>query len=166
VPLFGRRAALAPLPLVLPRLGDNWPVAATRPSFEASTYYETGCRQAYEPAAHALAGLLLGAALPHLPTGAAEVDAPYMHKVLLTAARIGAGIGLVERTSTAARPGELDPAVAGALGLARRQLPAMQEPAALAAAWCLLAGHYLARHEPSQAEGVLRELVEQLAGAA
>lgn len=160
--LFGRRPAPEPLPLALPRLGDDWPVAATRPSFEASTYYETGCRQAYEPAAHTLAGLLVDAALPHLPTGAAEVDAPYMNKVLLTAARIGAGIGLVERTSTAARPGELDAAVAGALGLARRQLPAMKEPAALAAAWCLLAGHYLARHEPAHAERVLGELVATL----
>jgi len=86
--------------------------------------------------------------------------------VLLTAARIGASIGLVERTSTAARAGELDVAVAGALGLARRQLPAMQEPAASTAAWCLLAGHYLARHEPAQSALVLRELVEQIDGAA
>lgn len=162
--LFGRGPVPEPLPLVLPRLGADWPVAATRASFEASTYYETGCRQAYEPAAHAVADVLLEAALPHLPTGATPQDEPYLRKVLLTAARIGAGIGLVERTSTAAQPDLLDPCIAGALGLARRGLPAMEGPPAQAAAWCLLAGHYVARHDSERAGEVVGQLAERLAG--
>lgn len=161
--LFGRRPPPEPLPLALPRLGGPWWTAATRTSFAASTYYETGTRQAYEPAAHAIADLLLEAALPLLPTEAAEVDEPYLRKVLLTAARIGAGIGLVERSSGEVPADRVDPDVVGALGLARRGLPAMQEPAARAAAWCLLAGHWVARQGPERSPRSLAELVEQLA---
>ena len=148
-----------PLPLALPRPdGSSWLNAMAQPSFEASTYYEMATRRAHEPEAHALADRLLEAALPAVPTGASAEDEPYLRKVLLTAARIGVGLGLVDPSP----PGRLDPAVAGALGQARRGLPAMQPDWALLGAWFLAAGHYLARHDGPAREDVLRVLVEQL----
>lgn len=153
------RSVPEPLPLALPRRdGSTWRNAMAQPSFEASTYYEMGSRRAYEPEAHALADRLLEAALPHVATGAGAEDAPYLRKVLLTAARIGVGLGLVDPSP----PGRLDPAVAGALGQARRGLPAMQPDWALLGAWFLAAGHYLARHDAAARDDVLRVLVEQL----
>lgn len=161
--LFARRAAPAPLPLVLPRLdGTGWTGAHAQASFEASTHYENGSRQAYEPAVHALADRLLEQVLPAVVTGASEQDAPYLEKVLRTAARLGVGLGVVERASTTAAPGELDRGIAGALGLARRGLPAMRSDWERLAAWFLLAGHFLARHDAAQQPAVLRVLEEHL----
>lgn len=162
---FFRRpaAALAPVPLVLPRLdGSGWPESSGRPSFEASTYAEMGNRRAYEPDAHALADQLVDLLLPRLRTGAAAEDEPHLHKVFRTAARIGVGIGLVGREATSTGPGELDPGLAGALGVARRGLPAMQPDWTRTAAWMLLGGHYLARQDPAARDVVLAALVEQL----
>lgn len=161
--LFRRKPALpppAPLRLALPRLdGSTWLNAMAQSSFEASTYYEMGSRRSYEPNAHALADRLLDAALPRVSTGASAQDEPYLRKTLLTATRVGAGIGLVDPTAS---PAQLDPAVAGALGLARRGLPAMQPDWALLGAWFLLAGHWLARQDPDLRDRALQELVEQL----
>lgn len=159
------RTADQPLPLSVPRPdGTGWPQEAGRPSFEASTYYELGSRRAYEPAAHDLAGRLVAGLLPHLTTGATPEDAPYLHKVFLTAARLGAGLGIVEREATSSAPGELDRDIAGALGQARRGLPAMREDWARTATWFLLAGHYLARQEPAACDGVLLALAAQVEG--
>ena len=153
------RPAPEPLPLALPRRdGSTWLNAMAQPSFEASTYYEMAMRQAYEPQAHALADRLLEEALPHVETGAGAEDAPYLRKVLLTAARIGVGLGLVDPSP----PGRLDLAVAGGLGQARRGLPAMSPEWSLLGAWFLAAGHYLARHDEAVRDDVLRVLVEQL----
>ena len=150
-----------PAPLVLPRAdGSTWPGAAGRPSFEASTYHEMGLRRAHEPDAHGLADRLVAAASSRMRTGAGEQDVPHLHKVFVTAARIGAGIGLVEAGSAAA--GEITPGAAGALGQARRGLPAMQPDWALLAAWFLLAGHYLARHDPAAEPLVLDALLDEL----
>lgn len=164
MPLFGRRPAPPPLPLVVPRLdGTGWTAAHAQTSFEASTHYENGSRGAYEPAVHALADRLLAQVLPVVATGASAEDAPYLEKVLRTAARLGVGLGVVERESTAAVPGELDRGIAGALGLARRGLPAMRPDQERLAAWFLLAGHFLARHDAAQQEAVLRVLAEHVA---
>lgn len=158
---FLRRARTAPqpLPLALPRAdGSTWLSAMAQPSFEASTYYELATRRAHSPDAHALADRLVDAALPRVSTGVAAEDAPYLHKVLRTAAQVGAGLGLVDPSP----PGLLDPAVAGALGLARRGLPAMQPDWALLGAWFLAAGHFLARHDADARDAALAALVEQL----
>ncbi|MEX2291441.1 MAG: hypothetical protein WD794_14105 [Mycobacteriales bacterium] len=158
-----RRPAGQPLPLSLPRPdGTGWPQEAGGPSFEASTYYELGSRRAYEPVAHDLAGRLVTGLLPHLRTGATPEDEPYLHKVFLTAARIGAGLGIVEHEATSSALGELDRNIAGALDQARRGLPAMREDWARTATWFLLAGHYLARQEPAAYDGVLAALVAQV----
>jgi len=152
------------VPLELPRFdGTGWPEAAGRPSFEASTYREMGSRRAYEPAAHHLAGQLVADVLPRLSTGASAEDEPYLRKVFLTAARLGVGLGLVERDGTASGPDAIDADVVGALAQARRGLPAMQPDWERTAAWFLLAGHYLARQEPRRYDDALWALVEAAA---
>ena len=157
MPLFARRSRTA-LPLVLPRPdGTGWPDPG-RPSFEASTYFELGKRQAYEPEAHAVADSLVPAALPRMGVLAEPEDRPYLTKTFTVAARIGAGIGLVDREQVAAGSSDLDPAIAGALHLARRGLPSMQDDWARAGGWFLLAGHRLGRCGPD----ALPELLEVL----
>jgi hypothetical protein len=156
VPLFARRTRPV-LPLVLPRPdGTGWPDG--RPSFDAAAYHELGTRRAYEPEAHAVADTLVPAALPFLGVVADPEDQPYLERTFTVAARIGAGIGLVDREQVAAGSTELDPAVAGALVLARRGLPAMQDDWARVGGWFLLAGHRLGRCGP----GALPELLDVL----
>lgn len=151
------------LPLVLPALeGTDWPATSAHPSFEASTYHEMAVRRAYEPAAHARADRLLDEALPLLRTGASAEDEPYLRKVFLTAARVGVGLGLVEREATRSAPDELDAGIAGALGAARRGLPSMQPEWTRMAAWFLLAGHYLGRQEPDHVEQAAAQLIAAL----
>ncbi len=153
------RAAPEPLPLALPRPdGSTWLGAMSQRSFKASTYYEMATRRAHEVDAHALADRLLEAALPRVSTGADAQDEPYLRKVLRTAAQIGAGLGLVDPSP----PGQLDPGVAGALGAARRALPAMRPDWALLGAWFLVAGHFLARHDAAARDGALAALVDAL----
>ena len=160
VGLFRRsRPVPEPLPLALPRRdGSTWLGAMAQPSFEASTYYEMATRRAHEPDAHALADRLVEAALPRVSTGASAQDEPYLRNVLRTAALVGAGLGLVDPSP----PGQLDPAVAGALGHARRALPAMQPDWALLGAWFLAAGHFLARHGGAARDGALTALLDEL----
>jgi hypothetical protein len=146
------RPVVAPLVLQVPRLdGSGWPDPETAgwSSFDASTFYEMGTRRAYDLEAHTVADRLVEAALPRLDTGVSEQDAPYLHKTFLVAARIGAGIGAVERGLTSAAPGTLDRRIAGALWRARRGLPAMSEEWSRTGAWFLLAGHHLARTSPA-----------------
>jgi hypothetical protein len=156
VPLFARRSRPA-LRLELPRLdGTGWPEAG-RPSFDAAAYLELGTQRAYEPEAHAVADRLVPSALPRMGVVADPEDQPYLAKTFTVAARIGAGIGLVDREQ-AAGPDVLDPAIGGALVLARRGLPSMQDDWARAAGWFLLAGHRLGRCGPR----ALPELLDAL----
>lgn len=147
MPLFSRRGRPA-LPLLLPRLdGAGWPDPG-RSGFDAAAYLELGTQRAYDPEAHAAADRLVPAALPLMGVVADPEDQPYLAKTFVVAARIGAGIGIVDREQAAGDSGELDPAVAGALQLARRGLPAMQDDWARAGGWFLLAGHRLGRCGP------------------
>ena len=157
MPLFARRSRPA-LRLELPRLdGSGWPEAG-RPSFDAAAYLELGTQRAYEPEAHAAADRLVASGLPRMGVVADPEDQPYLAKTFTVAARIGAGIGLVDREQVAAGSTELDPAIGGALLLARRGLPSMQDDWARAAGWFLLAGHRLGRCGP----GALPELLDAL----
>jgi hypothetical protein len=156
VPLFARRSRPA-LPLLLPLPdGSGWPDPGRR-SFDAAAYLELGTRRAYEPEAHAVADRLVPAALPRLHVAASSDDQPYLNRTFTVAARIGAGIGLVDREQGSAAD-ELDPAVAGALQLARRGLPAMQDDWARVGGWFLLAGHRMGRCGPD----ALPELLDLL----
>jgi hypothetical protein len=157
VPLFARRTRTA-LRLELPHVdGTGWPEAG-RPGFSAAAYLELGTQRAYEPEAHAVADRLVPAALPRMGVVADPEDQPYLAKTFTVAARIGAGIGLVDREQVAVGSTDLDPAVAGALVLARRGLPSMQDDWARAGGWFLLAGHRLGRCGPD----ALPELLDVL----
>jgi hypothetical protein len=149
VPLFSRRpSSPTHLPLPPPRPdGAGWPDESQvgRPSFDASTFYELAVRHAYDPEAHAVGDRLVEDLLPRIPTGVGEQDEPYLHKVFLTAARIGAGIGIVERTLGPPAPEAVDRRIAGALWQARRRLPAMQPGWSRTAGFFLLAGFHVVR---------------------
>ena len=163
---FRRRPAPPPadLPYLRPRLdGTGWPEesAVGRPSFDTATFAELGQRHAYDPEAHVVADRLTTNLLPHLSTGVSAEDEPYLRKTFTTAARIGAGLGIVERglaSSTSATT--MDRRVAGALWQARRRLPAMRPDWTAAAAWFLLAGYAVAR----SGLHVVDELREDLGG--
>ena len=164
---FARRAKPeAPvLVLQLPRLdGSAWPdeSAVGRRTFASSTYYEMGVRQAYEPECHELADHLVTEVLPRLDTGASAEDAPYLRKTLSVAARIGAGIGVVDRGLHPPPSLVLEQPIAAALEQARRELPAMREDWARTATWFLLAGHFLARRDGLRDPTVLAALLDAL----
>ncbi|HVM28846.1 MAG TPA: hypothetical protein VM433_14400 [Mycobacteriales bacterium] len=157
--LFARGPAFLALGTPRPD-GAGWPDPAEvgRPSFEASTYHEMAIRQAFEPEAHAVADRLVDDVLPLLTVEVAPQDEPYLHKVFSTAARIGAGLGIVERTL---RPSDLtvvDRQVAAALWVARRKLPAMQPDWAVLAGYFLLAGFHVARSGPATVERLVDDL--------
>lgn len=161
--LFRRAPRPDPVPLVLPLLdGTGWPAAAGRASFEASTYAEMAGRRAHDPDARGLADRLLEACTPLLPVQVSPQDAPYLRKTWSTAARLGAALGLVDREAVASPAGTLDDGVAGALGLARRGLPPMQDDWSRITTWLLLAAHWLARQEPDRREAAVRELQDAL----
>ena len=96
--------------------------------------------------------------MPLLGVVVDAVDQPYLVRTFTVAARIGAGIGLVDREQVEPGSTDLDPSVAGALELARRGLPAMQDEWARVGAWFLLAGHRLGRRGPD----ALPELLDVL----
>ncbi len=157
--LFPRRPRH--LPLALPRLdGTGWPdpAAVGRPSFDTSTFYELACRNAYETEAHEVADRLVGAILPQVPTGVSARDEPYLRKVFHTAARIGAGLAMVERTLPTPDPRSVDRRIAGALWQARRRQPVMSPDWARTAAYFLLAGYYVARTSPEVIPSLVREV--------
>lgn len=159
--MFGRRAAPQPLPLARPRLdGSGWPGGPDlrRGSFAVSTRYEVGIRRAHELDALGLAERLVDALLPRLGLAVAEPDAPYLRKVLLTAARVGAGLGLL----TATAPDGVDRTTAGALWLARGALPTMPAEQERVAAWLLLAGHWAARTDVAPHAAAVGLLLEDL----
>ena len=144
--LFTRRPQH--LPLTPPTVdGAGWPEPSLvgRPTFASSTYYELGCRAAFEPQAHEVAERVVDALWPRLSLGVSEEDEPYLRKVFVTAARIGAGVGSVERGLATPDLRSIDRSIAGALLLARRKLPHMREDWKGTAAYFLLAGYYVAR---------------------
>ena len=164
---FARRARpQAPaLELLLPLPdGSTWPdeSAAGRRTFASSTYHEMGLRQAYEPECHEIAERLVAEALPRLVTAASAEDAPYLRKTLSVAARIGAGIGVVDRGLHPPPSLVLEQPIAAALWQARRGLPAMRDDWARTGAWFLLAGHFLARRDGARDPTVLAELLDAL----
>ena len=160
--LFARRPRPpSHLPLGAPRLdGGGWPdeAAAGRPSFDSQTLLETATRHAFEPEAHAIADALEHPALARVDVRAAPEDLPHLVKLLTTAARIGAGLGRVERGLGPGEPGMVDRRIAAALWQARRQQPPMPGEWSRLAAWFLLAGHRLGLDGPAAVEGVLAGL--------
>lgn len=127
-------------------------------SFEVQTAFELGQRRAHEPDAHGLAERLVDAALPRLVTGAAPQDAPHLRKTFVTAARLGAGLGLL----SSAPPDVVDRRTAGALWQARRSLPGMPAQWSALASWLLLAGHWAARTDVAPHTRAIEQLTAEL----
>jgi hypothetical protein len=149
MPLFGRKDRS--LPLRVPRFGGPlWPDRRefARHSFATQTLYQMARREAFEPQAHAVVDLLVDSVLPLFPLDVAPQDAPYLRQVLLAAAQVGAGIGLVEART--ADPGEqsIDRDIGGALWEAASELPALPPEQRRLALYLLQSGHYLARTGP------------------
>lgn len=145
--LNGRR--LPVLPLQLPRLdGSTWPDrrALGRAGFDVSTLYEISNREAFEPPCHEIADRLLTALSPLLPLGdIAPEDAPFVNRILMVAAQVGAGIGSVESRTLAPAPSTSDRRAWGALWKALRDLPKVPAPQRRAAAFLMQAGYWVAR---------------------
>ena len=98
MPLFRRKPPR--LPLRMPRMdGSSWPDRrdVERRSFAALTLYEVGYREAFEAEAATIADRLVEEVLPMFPIDSAPKDAPYLRQVFVSAAQIGAGIGIVDR---------------------------------------------------------------------
>ena len=145
---LSRRPPPEPLPLLLPRPdGTGWPDAPGlgRAGFDVQTYGQIGERRAADPDALGVAERLLEVLLPVLALEAPAEDAPHVHKTHTVAARRGAGLGLVERELPSAQDGVVDRRFAGALWLARADLPRRPADVAAAAAYLLLAGYWAAR---------------------
>ena len=160
--MLRRRDRPAHVPLALPDLdGGGWPDPdlVGRQSFDSSALHESALRHAYDMEAHAVADGLVEGLVPHLRVQVEPVDEPFLGKVLLTAARVGAGLGIVER-SVEQRPGDdvIDRRLAAALWQARRALPAMQPSWERAASLMLLAGFHVARGGPEQADRIVATL--------
>lgn len=156
----GRR----PLPLHLPRLdGTSWPDRREvgRVSFAASTLYQLGYREAFEPEAHDITDLLLGRVLPMLPVETAPEDEPHLRRLFSSAAQIGAGIGRVERTTVQHDELVTDRQAAGALWVAADDLPSMPVPQQAIARYLMQCGYYLARTDPTRVHLLVAALTDQ-----
>jgi len=160
--LLGRRPPPEPIPLVLPRPdGTGWPDAPglARAGFDVQTYGQVGERRAADPDALGLAERLLEVLLSVLALHAAEEDVPHVRKTLTVAARRGAGLGLVEREMPSAQDGVVDRRIAGALWLARADLPQRPDDVARAASYLLLAGYWAARTDTAPHVRAAQELL-------
>jgi hypothetical protein len=152
VPWFRRRPDPPVLPLQMPRLdGTSWPErgAASRPSFATATLFQMGYREAFEPEAHDIAEEIVAEVLRRLALEADPVDEPYLRKACTTAARLGAGLGIVERRSGYADERSTDRRIAAALWQARRDLAGLPAPWQGAAAYLMQCGYYVARTHPA-----------------
>ena len=122
MPLFRRKPPR--LPLRMPRMdGSSWPDRrdVERRSFAALTLYEMGYREAFEPEAATIADRLVEEVLPMFPIDSAPEDAPYLRQVFVSAAQIGAGIGIVDRRTATPRRTEHRPrGRAGTVGSRQR----------------------------------------------
>ena len=150
------------MPFQLPRLdGRTWPDrgAVGRASFEVSTLYEMGYREAFETEAHTIADQLMDRLLPTVPLGeVAEEDAPYLRRVFLVAAQVGAGIGIVEVRTLSPAQWYSDRPIWGALWKALDDLPRMRQQHQAVARYMMQSGYYVARTHP----GVIDELLAAL----
>lgn len=136
-------------------------------SFEVSTLYEMGYREAFEPAAHAVADLLMDGLLPTIPLGeVADEDAPYLRRVFMAASQVGAGIGIVEARTLSPDGWCSDRSIWGALWKAMDDLPRMLQQHRLVATFMMHSGYYLARTHDGMIDQLLAVLRADLARTA
>src|SRR5690606_10053862 len=108
-----------------PRLdGSTWPPSdrRARRGFSAATTHRLGLDAAFTPQAHEVADLIAARLLPLLELDASPADLPHTIDLLRSAARIGAGLGLVDARQDLG-PELMSADVAGALAEAEADLP-------------------------------------------
>ena len=128
-------------------------------SFEVSTLYELGYREAFEPEAHTVADQLMDRLLPAVPLGeVGQEDAPYLRRVFMVAAQVGAGIGIVEVRTLSPPQWCSDRPIWGALWKALDDLPRMHQQHQAVARFMMQSGYYVARTHP----GVIADLLAAL----
>lgn len=137
------RVPATPIELARPRLdGTGWPGdhPAAAHGFGAATVHRLGLDAAFSPRAREIGDLVTARLVPLLQFESSFADLPHAIDVLRSAARTGAGIGLVggegEHIATDA---------AGALAQAQADLPPMPTEVGRAARYVLWAGHHVAR---------------------
>ena len=121
MPLFRRKPPR--LPLRMPRMdGSSWPDPrdVERRSFAALTLYEMGYREAFEAEAATIADRLVDEVLPMFAIDSAPEDAPYLRQVFVSAAQIGAGIGIVDRRTAHPESGASTERSGGPVGSRQR----------------------------------------------
>lgn len=144
-----RRTPSSPawIPLSPPRAdGSTWP-GATRAhgSFAAATLYAVVRREAFEPASHDVADLVLAEVLPQVDLGVEAADEAFMVQVCSAAAQVGAAVARVESRSTGVPPDAVSPEGAALLRLAADDLPRMSPRQRAAARSALHCGYFLGR---------------------
>ena len=152
-----------PLPAPFPRLdGSSWPDrrASGRASFAVAALYEMAQQEAFTEAAHSVTDLVVLELLPRLRTGAAAADEAHMHRVCVTAAQLGAGIGVLERRSVHDGAGTARE-VAGVLWVAADGLPSMPPQQEAVARYLLQCGYHLARTGPDGLPGLVAALSQE-----
>ncbi|MGV8967252.1 MAG: hypothetical protein ACOH2F_13345 [Cellulomonas sp.] len=126
--------------------------------------HEMGYREAFEPEAHAIAELIVDDVLPMIDVVVAPEDEPYLRRILMVAAQVGAGIGIVEARMTGLGALETDRRIGAALWKALRDLPALEPAHRFIAAYVMQCGHYLARLGVATVPLLLAGLDGELAG--
>ena len=122
-----------------------------------------GQREAVEAAAHELADRLLDELLTAVPLGdVTPADAPYVHRIMMVAGQLGAGIGTMEIRSLQTPLGWTDRRIWAVLWLALRDLPKIPPVQQCAATYLMQAGHFIARagvdHIPAVSETLRNDL--------
>ena len=90
--------------------------------------------------------------------GVAEQDVPYLQRVYMVAAQVGAGIGLVEARSLQPAPWCSDRRIWGALWKAMDDLPGLPQQQHAVAAFMMHSGYYLARTDLGAVDQLLAAL--------
>ncbi len=142
------RRSPAVISLAAPRLdGSTWPALApgARSGFGASTIHRLGLEEAFTPRAREIADVVTSRLVPLLPYETRAEDLPHLVDLLRSAARVGAGIGLVELRDSTLPADVVGRDAAGALGEAERDLPPLPAPLGGLTRYVMHAGHHLAR---------------------
>lgn len=136
--------------------GSTWPPdqPGARTGFGAATTHRMGLDAAFTPRAQDIADLVTARLVSLLDFDASPEDVPHVIDVLRSAARVGAGIGIVDARNSSLTLELMGADAAGALGEAERDLPGLTPELHAYARFVLHAGHHVARVGPQAVEAL------------
>lgn len=139
--------------------GTAWPATmpGARSGFGAATAHRLGLNAAFSPEALHAADLITAQLVPLLDFDASAPDLPHVVDLLRSAARTGAGIGIVDGRSSIA-PDRLSSDAAGALGLAAFDLEPLPTDLRRHVRYVLHAGLWAARRGDTAIEQLAHAL--------